>query len=80
MLNAKTIDSDRYVRLHGHHFQHLLSHREVSFVFMERYLNRIGNILWRLAVSHAVPAGSREVTVAFTFISERTVFSKIYNL
>jgi hypothetical protein len=25
-----------------------------------------------LAVSHAVPAGSREVTVAFSFVSERT--------
>jgi hypothetical protein len=30
-----------------------------------------------LAVSHAVPAGSREVTVAFNFISERTVYHTV---
>jgi hypothetical protein len=42
-------------------------------VFMERYLTRIGKILLRLALSHAVPAGSREVTATFRFISENTV-------
>jgi hypothetical protein len=42
-------------------------------VFMERYLTVIGKSLYRLAVSHAVPAGNREVIVAFNFISERTV-------
>jgi hypothetical protein len=34
---------------------------------MERCLTRL------LVMGHAVPAGSREVTVAFNFISERTV-------
>jgi hypothetical protein len=48
--------------------------RKVDFiVFMEWYLTRIGKTLKHLAVSHAVPAGSRKVTVAFNFISERTV-------
>jgi hypothetical protein len=42
---------------------------------MERYLTRIRKSLQRLAVSHAVPAGSREVTAAFNFISESTVYS-----
>jgi hypothetical protein len=32
-----------------------------------------------LAVSHAVPAGSREVTVAYNFISERTVIKWVNN-
>jgi hypothetical protein len=40
---------------------------------MERYFIRIEKILQRLAVSHAVPAGSWEVTVAFRFIIERPV-------
>jgi hypothetical protein len=43
-----------------------------KLVFMERYLTRIGNTM-RLAVSHTVPARSREVTVAFHFIGERAV-------
>jgi hypothetical protein len=42
--------------------------------FMERYLTRIGETLQRLAMSNAVSAGRREVTVAFNFISKRTVF------
>jgi hypothetical protein len=42
---------------------------------MQRYLTRIGKTSSRLVVSHAVPAGSREVTVAFNFISERAVYS-----
>jgi hypothetical protein len=42
---------------------------------MDRYLTRIGKPLQSLAMSHAVPAGSREVIVVFNFISERTVLS-----
>jgi hypothetical protein len=38
-------------------------------------LTRVGKNLQRLAVSYAVPEGSREVTVAFNFISERTVLN-----
>jgi hypothetical protein len=38
------------------------------------YLTRTEKSLQRLAVSHAIPAGSREVTAAVNFISERTVF------
>jgi hypothetical protein len=41
---------------------------------MELYLTRIGKSL--VAVSHAVPVGSRKVTVAFQFVSERTVYSR----
>jgi hypothetical protein len=38
-------------------------------------LIRVGKTFWRrLALSHAVPAGSYEVTVAFHFISERIVY------
>jgi hypothetical protein len=52
---------------------HLL-HRWVNFiVFVEQYFNRIGKRLSRLEVSHAVHAGSREVTVAFNFVSGRIV-------
>jgi hypothetical protein len=48
---------------------------QVDFmVFMERYLTHIGKTLQGLIVTQAVPAGSREVTVAFNFISERIVF------
>jgi hypothetical protein len=39
---------------------------------MERYLTRIGKISQCLAVSHAVPARSWEVTVVLWFISERS--------
>jgi hypothetical protein len=46
------------------------------FFFMERHLTRIGKILKRLAVCHAVPVGSREVTVALKFISGHTVLSR----
>jgi hypothetical protein len=41
---------------------------------MERYLTHIGKTLQRLMVSGAVPAGSREVTVALNFIIERTAY------
>jgi hypothetical protein len=41
---------------------------------MERYLTPVGRTLKRLTVSHAVPAGSRQVTVELNFISERTVY------
>jgi hypothetical protein len=40
---------------------------------MQQYLARIRKALWRLAVSHAVPAGNRKETVAFNYTSERTV-------
>jgi hypothetical protein len=43
---------------------------------MKRGLIRVGKTLQRLTVGHAVPAGSREVAVAFNFISERTVLCK----
>jgi hypothetical protein len=56
--------------------QELLSYRFPDFiVFMKRFLTRIEKTLWRLAASHAVPAGSRKVTVAFYFFSEGTVAS-----
>jgi hypothetical protein len=45
---------------------------------MERYLTRIGETLESLAVSHAVAAGSQEVTVTFNFISEHTVLCKSF--
>jgi hypothetical protein len=45
--------------------QELLENRDF-ITFMERYLTRMRKTLSRLAVSHAIPAGSREVTVAFT--------------
>jgi hypothetical protein len=38
-------------------------------------VNISGSCCQRLAMSHAAPAGSREVTVAFRFISERTVYT-----
>jgi hypothetical protein len=38
-------------------------------------LTRIGKTFQRLVVSYAVPAGSRKVTVAFNFISGRTVLT-----
>jgi hypothetical protein len=41
---------------------------------MEQYLTRIGKTLKSLVASHAIPARSREVTIAFNFISERTVY------
>jgi hypothetical protein len=40
---------------------------------MGPYLSRTGEIFQRLAVRYAVPAGSREVAVAFRLISRRTV-------
>jgi hypothetical protein len=48
-------------------------------IFMERYFTRIENTLKRVAVGHAVPAGSREETVAFKFNSERTVMISAQN-
>jgi hypothetical protein len=44
-------------------------------VFMERYLIRIKKTFQRLSVNHVLPAGSPEITVAFNFISERTVLN-----
>jgi hypothetical protein len=41
---------------------------------MKRYLTHIGIAFHRLVVSHAVAVGSREVKVAFKFVSERTVY------
>jgi hypothetical protein len=40
---------------------------------MEWYLNHNGKILYCLAVSHAVPASSWEVTVVFCFVNGCTV-------
>jgi hypothetical protein len=34
--------------------------------------------MWRLAVSHAVPAGSWEVVVVFNFINEGTVVRTVH--
>jgi hypothetical protein len=42
---------------------------------MERHFIRMGKNLQRLAVSHAVPAGNRKVTVVLNFRSEHTVKS-----
>jgi hypothetical protein len=39
---------------------------------MERCLNRIGKNTWPLAVTYAVPAESREMIVAFNFVSDKT--------
>jgi hypothetical protein len=51
------------------------TNRRADFiVFIEQYLTHTGKTLQRLAVCHAVPVGGREVTVAFNFISERSVF------
>jgi hypothetical protein len=41
---------------------------------LELCLIRAGKTLYLLAVSHAVQAESREVTLAFNFVSERTVY------
>jgi hypothetical protein len=46
-------------------------------VFIERYLIRIGEKLWRLAVSHAVPAGTLEMRTESNLISECAVESDI---
>jgi hypothetical protein len=45
----------------------------ILLVHGARYFTRNGKILKCLAVSHAVPARSRGVTVAFNFINERNV-------
>lgn len=37
----------------------------------------MGKTFWRLAVSQAVPADSRRVTVAFSFIGEHIVFGSM---
>jgi hypothetical protein len=43
------------------------------FAFVERHLARIEETLWRLAVSHAVPARSRKETDASNYVSEHNV-------
>jgi hypothetical protein len=49
----------------GTHFQNFLSCTKVIFfAFMERYLTSIGNILYLLAFSQAVPSGYRAIAVA----------------
>jgi hypothetical protein len=45
---------------------------------MDRYLTPIEEKMQCLAVSYAVPAGSREVTVTIRFISIRTVHLHSY--
>jgi hypothetical protein len=40
---------------------------------MKRYFNPVGNILQFVTVIHQVPAGSREVTIAFNFDGGRIV-------
>jgi hypothetical protein len=42
---------------------------------MARYFTPIGRTLWRLAMSYAVPAGSRKLTVTLNFVSESGVYS-----
>jgi hypothetical protein len=59
----------------GHYFQHLLEKCARFIVSVEQYLTCIGRILYHLAKSHALPAGSREGIVAFQFISEGTVLA-----
>lgn len=46
------------------------------FNFTERYLTSIGKSLKNTAMSHVVPVGCREVTVAFDYIVERAIHSE----
>jgi hypothetical protein len=62
-----------YVCVQGYYSQHLLKYRWIYFIVLwsDSWLYREAS--WRLAVSHAVPAGSRQVTAAPNFIFVRTV-------
>lgn len=46
---------------------------------MERYLTHIGKVLSRLAVSHAVTVGSRQVTAELKFVIVRTAEKSFFN-
>jgi hypothetical protein len=45
---------------------------------MERYLTGIGETLMHLAVSHAAPAGRRQVAVVWQYIIGRTLYNETY--
>jgi hypothetical protein len=61
------------VRIQGHHFQHLLKKGSWFYCFYRAILELYRENLVALGESHALLAGSREVTGAFNFVSGRTV-------
>jgi hypothetical protein len=68
------------MRIQTQHFQYLFKRRQVDFVVvvMEPGLTRIGKMFQRMAMSHEVPAGSRQMTATLKFITVRTVLGLPY--